>query len=546
MKIATDTKKLIEQMLIYDKKIGKYIHFILWPIQEKFLEILHLAKRIIVLKKRQTGMSQLTGADSLAQCMILKNFTVLILSKSGDDAREYLNRVRDMYNSLPDEIKAACPLSKNTQEEISFITGSRIISLPSNRGAGMTADRVIIDEAAFITKSESKIDLETVLKRVEPTLDKAEGQLVLISTANGMNLFRKYFMNAINKFTSFVSFFISCWDDPTYTKSKRDQQIQDHGEDHVNQEYPRTWQEAFLSSGRPRFDTKIVSYYEELAKQYHVIAKGNIINDREGRQTVELNDNGFISFYKKREPRGQYLISADISEGLEHGDYTHAKVFELPSMEQVATWHGHIEPAEFGAHYARMGRHWNNATLCPERNNHGHTVLATTRREEKYPDALIHISRPKHREHHQDHMTRPQAKFGFETTGTMKPIIVDYYAQSLMTKDVPWMPEEDVNEHYTYVKDSQGRTNAESGCFDDRIMAACIGWYIAPQYIKAPPPDWQNCGNCMNFDNTKTKEGWCKRSMRWTTVDSYCRLWRELVMFSAKDKRMMISGRTGK
>ena len=544
MKIWEDTKKLVERMKLFDKKSGKYINFILWPKQVEFIDLLHDAKRIIILKKRQTGISQLTGADSLAQCMLSENFTVLILSKTGDDAKEYLTRVRDMYHSLDDEIKKSSPLKKDTQDELQFMNGSRMISLPANRGAGFTADRVIVDEAAFITKTDTKIDLETVLRRVGPTLDKAEGQLILISTANGMNLFRTYYINAVKKISNFKAFFFSCWDDPTFSEEKRERIIADHGEDHANQEYPMTWQEAFLSTGRPRFSIKILrDHYEPISKKHRPIAVGNIIDDIKGKQTVELNENGFITFYKKRDPRLNYIIAADISEGLENQDWTHAKVLELPSMEQVATYHGHVEPAEFGLVCARMGRHWNNAILVPEANNHGIAVISTLRHIEKYPDALIHQSKIKHREHEQDKYVKPEVRYGFQTTSNTKPVIIDNYAYMILNKDIGWIPEEDLPELYSYVTDASGRTNAQSGHNDDRVMTIAIGLYVAPKYIIAPLAEWKNCSNCRNWPRNRNglakDDGFCQRSMRWCSTDKgVCRLWTEFreIMEHDEDK----------
>jgi len=364
MQLIVDTQKLIEKMQLFDKRSGQWIFFNLWPRQVEFLEVMHNNRKVIIVKKRQTGLSQLTGADSLSQCMILSNFTVLILSKSGPDAKEYLNRVSGMYNSLPPELKGQCQLSpdqvgtfkigsrtitltKDNAELMQFENGSRILSLPANRGAGFTADRVVIDEGAFITKSESHISLETVLQRVEPTLDKAKGQLIIISTANGMNTFYEYYKSAKAGLKKFYAFFFSCWEDPTFTPEEREQKVKDFGEDHTNQEYPRTDREAFLSSGRPRFDAKSLQHYEETAlKEFW---RGFLMQDSEA---LVKDDKGDFVLYERIQKRTQYAIITDVSEGIENElkdpDYSDVKIIKISDLTQVANYHCRIEPEQLG------------------------------------------------------------------------------------------------------------------------------------------------------------------------------------------------------
>ena len=91
----------------------------------------------------------------------------------------------------------------------------------------------LIDEAAKINMSISKIKLSTVLTNVVPTLDKSKGQLILISTTDGMNLFYDYYMKGKHGQNNFCSFFFSCWDDPTFSVQDREDIVRDFGEDHA-------------------------------------------------------------------------------------------------------------------------------------------------------------------------------------------------------------------------------------------------------------------------------------------------------------------------
>ena len=468
-------------MQLYDKRQGCYVPFILWAKQREFLDLIHNQKRIIILKKRQTGMSQLTGADSLAQCMSNDNFTVLVLSKSGDDAKEYLNRVREMYESLPDIIRNACPLNKDTQEEITFMNKSRIKSLAANKGAGYTADRVVIDEAAFITLKESHIDLETVLKRVEPTLDKAEGQLILISTANGMNTFHEYYMNSKQNKSSFIPFFFSCYDDPTFNEAKRLQIVDDHGTDHANQEYPRSETEAFLSSGRKRFDVEKLQSIE--------IIKGDIKN--------------YYTYYSKKHNKGQYLSVSDVAEGLAKKDYSVNKIFDRISQKQVCEWRGHIEPYDFGIVISNLAKEFNNAIVVIESNNHGHSTLASVKQH--YMTQLIFEHDMLFKEKTDDDYNKPNSRYGWRTTASTKPIIIDNLANGIVNNKIYGLSREDKDEMFTYVIESNGSTNAESGYFDDRVMVWAIAHYLMNNssfnYHYPIRQNLDTCSKCNNYNN---------------------------------------------
>jgi hypothetical protein len=63
---------------------------------------------------------------------------------------------------------------------------------------------------------------------------------------------------------------------------------------------------------------------------------------------------------------------------------------------------------------------------------------------------------------------------GFLTTSKTKPLIIDNLAALLRQSDSGIADMELVAECRTYVIDDKGATNAQSGCYDDRLMAYAI------------------------------------------------------------------------
>ena len=534
MQLVIDTQKLIEKMQLFDKRSSQWIYFNLWPRQVEFLDILHNNLKVIICKKRQTGMSQLTGADSLAQCMIQEQFTVLVLSKTGPDAKEYLRRVSGMFNSLPEQVKELSPIEKDGVEEMVFENGSRIKSMCASSGAGYTADRVIIDEAAKITKKVTKITLEEVLTNVEPTVDKAKGQLILISTAWGRNTFWFYFYQAKKKLSSFAAFFFSCWDDPTFKPADREQIEKDHGKDHVNQEYPENDRQAFLSSGRPRFNKDSMQAYEKNA----LIPIWTGILQDDSDELLE-DENGNFQIFQSIEPRTQYMVVADISEGIENElkdpDYSHVKVFKISTAQQVAAYHVRRDPAVIGTSMCRLGRWWNNALLVVERNNHGIGTLVQIRNVELYPEILIFEHDLILKEKRDSDYKKPVPRLGWLTSKTTRPIIIDNFANMVREKSIPALAADDVEEGYSF-EIIKGKAQANESSHDDRILCLCIAYYLLTLdafYVHYPllkPKSHECCANCKYSIIEEGATNICQQTKKnFLKSNDWCVMWEEFL-----------------
>jgi hypothetical protein len=497
----------------------------------KVYELLHSVLKIILLKSRQTGESSLSGLDGLLKCALIENFTVLILSITGDDSEEFMERSWQLYRSdtqVMKDLEKISPVKKKYTEEVKFVNGSRFICLPANGGSGKSADQVIIDEFFKINKTRAKISIDEVMGNVEPTTDKRRGQIVCLGTAEGQGKQKQMYFEAKQGLNGYTPMFFSCFDDPMMTMEKRAEKVRNLGVDLANQEYPRTDVEAFLASGRPRFNVNVIrEHYEPLSKKYPVLLRGFMVKDINGKDKIDVAENGDIRLYAKKEPRQQYFISADIAEGLQKGDWDHAAVYELPGMMPAATVHCKKEPTIFGHYLAALGRYYNNAVLCPERNNHGIATIGSLRGVEKYPDALIHVSKPKSREHLQDDFNDPEARWGFQTTRITRPVIIDNLGFEIERKIIPVIPAEYFDELYAFVRKDNGDVEAEEGCFDDRVMELAIARYVAGYHMKRLP-DNAFCVTC-SYMRRHGLFMRCRRSGRFCKEEEVCRLWREII-----------------
>ena len=231
------------------------------------------------------------------------------------------------------------------------------------------------------------------------------------------------------------------------------------GTDLFRQEYPSTPLEAFLTSGRCFVEEMAISQCE--SNCYTADFKGDIIDGN----LIERDHGNYQEWYPPSREE-TYCIGVDVAEGLAYGDYSCAQVLDSLG-NQVACWHGHIDPFDYGALVAMLGKRFNTAYVIVERNNHG---LGTLRKIQDlgYSNLFVESSVDGA---YGDRLTK---RGGFLTTSKTKPLIVDNLAALLRQGESGVADIELLNELRTYIIDDKGSYNSQNGCYDDRVMAYAI------------------------------------------------------------------------
>ena len=424
--------------------------FRLWPAQVRVVWMLMLERLVIILKARQLGISWLCCAYVLWRCLFQPGQVILLFSKGQDEADELLRRVKVLYERLPEWLlRATPPLAKDpTTSLIVWVNGSRVRSLPATRSAGrsFTASVVVLDEAAFLAWADQ---LFTALK---PTID-AGGQLIILSTANGIgNLFHRLWIRAVAGLNGFKTIFLAWWCRPGRTLEWYHAQLAEYDDPAmVKQEYPSSANEAFLVSGRVRFQP------EWIERQAANVQSG--LPSRKLPKALQHIDGLTVYALPRRGRR--YVLGADVAEGLEHGDYSAGTLVDAETWEEVAHLHGHWEPDQFAKQLWALAKVY-GAEIAVERNNHGHAVLLE----------LKHLEARK--------VARGlDKKLGWLTNAQTKPQGVDLLAQALRDGLVKVRTQASLDEMQIYRIDTDGSTGAPSNYYDDRVMS----WVIALSVI---------------------------------------------------------------
>lgn len=161
--------------------------FKLWDFQEETQACLEQNERVVVCKVRQIGATTQTMMDSFANGFFSDaRYELLVVSKSQEDAQTNLAMADHAYQFLPEWMKKRGPKREDASKEIitfkhrsgSLFRSVSIVGTPK-RGAGKTADRIVLDEFALIDKPSQ------VFRALEPAA-LAAGNIYRTQTRKGM------------------------------------------------------------------------------------------------------------------------------------------------------------------------------------------------------------------------------------------------------------------------------------------------------------------------------------------------------------------------
>lgn len=92
-------------------------------------------------------------------------------------------------------------------------------------------------------------------------------------------------------------------------------------------------------------------------------------------------DGAPYRIWEQPQPLDQYVIGIDVAKGLTKGDYSCADVYKMIpvgldlQLEQVAQYHGHVNPRFYGNDIYKLGRYYNDAWVVIERNGPGDAAI---------------------------------------------------------------------------------------------------------------------------------------------------------------------------
>lgn len=255
------------------------------------------------------------------------------------------------------------------------------------------------------------------------------------------------------------------------------------------QEYPADDMEAFLASGNPVFDLDTLRAMDLRARKFnkehggpmfgHIVPDSSNIGMKkyvfeEVPMLLEDHDPSPLKVWELPEQGEKYVIGVDVSEGKleqtksgKENDYSVIDVTRSSDLKTVARWRGHIDPDLLGGVAYAIGTFYNTALIAVEVNNHGLTTVQSLRNK-FYRNLYM-------REQNEELQFQERtALMGWQTNRKTKKLVINNLVHAIRDGDILDLDTVFIRECMTYIKDDQGFTNAQEGCFDDTVMAKAI------------------------------------------------------------------------
>jgi len=297
---------------------GKLL-FAPYEYQLGLMDSYHSFRFNINMMPRQTGKTTCAAIYLAWYAMFNPDQTILIAAHKYTGAQEIMSRIRFVYESCPDHIRAG--VTSYNKGSIEFENGSRIVSQTTtgNTGRGMSISLLYCDEFAFVQPNIA----EEFWTSISPTLATG-GRAILTSTPNSdEDTFATIWKGAEQKFdehgnesdvgvNGFHSF-ISTWDEhPDRDEAWKATEVGRIGEEKFRREYGC----EFLV-----FDETLI----------HAIK----LAEMEGISPI-LN-MGQTRWYKKPKKQYSYVVALDPSMGT-GGNNAAIQIIEVPTYIQVGEW----------------------------------------------------------------------------------------------------------------------------------------------------------------------------------------------------------------
>ena len=509
-------------------KAGKLALLALNPPQKKLYAAIRAQAeegrpiRVLILKARQMGFSTVTAGLIFHRTAVRELVKSLVVAHQADSTANLFGMYRRFYEELPEPIR---PMKKaSNAQELTFENPTRDpeekqrepglrsairCATAGGRGIGRsdTVQNVHMSEFAFWPGRK----LDTYAGIMQSVPDSKDTMVIIESTANGFDEFKDLWDDAVEAWEKgerdgYQPIFFAWWEMPEYRRTvppgfrptaeeqalKAAYALDDEqlawrrwciktncgGDiDLFHQEYPASPDEAFIASGRCIFDKEAVILQRERTRKLER-RRGRFAYEYDGLKMTGIRWvdawDGEIAILDEPEKGRPYVIGGDTAG--EGSDWFVGQVLDNVTGRQAAVLRQEFGEGEYVRQMYCLGMYYNTALLGVEANfstfpnaeleRLGYQRLYTREQTDTYTGAL-------------------KKAYGFRTDRISRPLIISELVE-LADQHLELIRDyETLGEMLTFVKNEQGRPEAQAGKHDDMVMALAIAHHIRGQQSTA-------------------------------------------------------------
>lgn len=358
--------------------------------------------RIIVLKARQLGISTITEALMFWSCFLWDRWRGMVIAHENDLSEHLLGMTSLYWDTFPyRSLYTSKYLSRKEMVWKENGSGLRIATAGNVKsGRGRTLSGLHASEVGFWEHPD------TLMLGMRQAIPNHSGTMIVLeSTANGIgNYFHDTWVAAVDNEVDYFPLFCPWWREPDYCASAigiemRPMEMDSEervlskigvtkdallwrrwavknlcggNEEKFHQEYPSTADEAFVQSGSNVYPIdRLRDVYEPVEGQ-----RGRLFRDGAAVR-FEPDFLGPLTIYKKPsvdKDFGRYFVAGDPTHAT-FGDFACGQVINRRTYEQVAVWHGRVDPMTFAEELAKVGKFYNDAMLTVEVEGPGYAAI---------------------------------------------------------------------------------------------------------------------------------------------------------------------------
>jgi len=477
--------------------------------------------RVIVLKARQMGFSTFIEGVGVKDVSTQQNRRMAIVTHKDEATRNLYRMTRRYYDNLIPELQPKTKSYNGYGIEYEDLKSSIVLYTAGGTGIGRsdTIHFLHCSEVAFWPGNKE----ETLNGLLQAVPNEEDTYVFLESTANGFDYFKDIWDGAVDGTNGYIAFFAAWFEDDGYVADATDfvlnQNIGLYGDEKeimdlydltleqmawrrnkikepgnslekFKQEFPCNPLEAFIASGDSIFNNeRVISRIEHVKKHIKPLKQGRFnyetYVDADGiirvkDETIKWEDNpkGEILIYEEPEVkkedrktlRAPYVIGGDTAGTGE--DYFTAKVINNITKADAAIYRKQKEDeGVYSEQIYCLHKYYHDALVGIETN---YSIYPTRR--------LMELQVRQYSRENLDTTAKVILdQLGFKTTNITRPNMISSFKDTIretmdIIKDLVTL-----QEMLTFIRDKNGKAQAEEGKHDDMIMATMIAHKISYQ-----------------------------------------------------------------
>ena len=451
LKCAKDPVHFIKEYVRIVSLDEGLVPFSMYDFQEDMVRKIHDNRFVIAKLPRQTGKSTTVISYLLHYILFTQDVNVAILANKLATARELLHRLKLAYEYLPTWMQQG--IVEWNKGSIVLENGSKILASATSSSAvrGGSFNMIFLDEFAFVPQGVA----EEFFSSVYPTITSGQSTKVLIiSTPKGLNMFYRFWNDAINDRNDYVPIEVHWSAVPGRDAKWKEQTIANTSEEQFRGEFECD----FIGSAATLVSSsklKCLTYEEPLVQ----------------------NDEGLCVYEKPKKGR-VYVTTVDTSrgQGKDYSAFVIVDVTEMPYKVVAVYRNNTVSPMLYPTVVHSLCRQYNDAYCLVEINDIGGQVADILHSELEYQNIITVLVKGRKGQIASWGGFGGGAQMGIRTTTVTKRVGCSVL-KSLIEEDKIFINDSNIMQELFSFIAKRNSYEAEDGHHDDLVMClVMLGW----------------------------------------------------------------------